>query len=76
MKKHTHEYMGQKLRHSHEYGKVSHGYFEHPEDGVDLRDRWIEARALYLQSRGPDEFPFGYYRSNAADEAEASEVSG
>jgi hypothetical protein len=33
---HEHEYQGQKLRHTHEYGEREHGYFEHPEDGVDL----------------------------------------
>lgn len=30
----------------------------------------IEARALELQAQGPDEFPFGYYRYLAEQEAE------
>lgn len=30
---HEHPYEGQTLHHTHEFGAVQHGYFEHPEDG-------------------------------------------
>ncbi len=33
-------------------------------------EKKIEKRALQLQARGPDEFPFGYYLYLAREEAE------
>ena len=40
----------------------SHEPWQHP------TDEEIERRALYLQSIGPDEFPFGYYKFLAEKE--------
>jgi hypothetical protein len=37
---------------------------------MSAQEEWIERRALYLQSKGPDEYPFGYYLYLARLEAE------
>lgn len=49
---HAHEYQGQKLTHSHEYGNLPHGYFEHDEDDMPRQSITAErARLMADQHR-------------------------